>query len=80
MSSVFEMKRFACDRGLFQEVMTQKLRQNANFENGGTTIQIGILRALLNIYQYLYCLEYMKRLAISRCKISSHVILRFEEN
>ena len=29
--------------------MTHKLCQNANFENGGTTIQIGILHELLNI-------------------------------
>ena len=29
--------------------MTHKLCQNANFENGGTTIQIGILDVLLNI-------------------------------
>ena len=35
--------------GLFQKVMTHKLCQNANFENGGVTIQIGILHLLLNI-------------------------------
>ena len=35
-------------RGYF-EVMTHKLCQNANFENGGTTIQIGILYVLLKI-------------------------------
>ena len=29
--------------------MTHKLCQNANFENGRTTIQIGILHVLLNI-------------------------------
>ena len=29
--------------------MTHKLCQNANFENGGTTIQIGILHVLLKI-------------------------------
>ena len=29
--------------------MTHKLCQNANFENGGTTIQIGIMHVLLNI-------------------------------
>ena len=34
---------------LFQKVMTHKLCQNANFENGGITIQIGILHELLNI-------------------------------
>ena len=34
---------------LFHKVMTDKLCQNANFENGGTTIQIGIVHVLLNI-------------------------------
>ena len=29
--------------------MTHKLCQNANFENGGTTIQVSILHFLLNI-------------------------------
>ena len=43
MSLAFEMKTFACERGLFQKVMNHKLCQNANFENGGTTVQIGIL-------------------------------------
>ena len=49
MSLTFEIKSFACERGLFQKVMTHKLCQNANFENWGTTIQIGILHILLNI-------------------------------
>ena len=31
------------------KVMTHKLYQNANFKNGGTTIQIGILHVLSNI-------------------------------
>ena len=35
--------------GLFQKVMTHKLCQNANFENGGTTIQVSILHVLLDI-------------------------------
>ena len=35
--------------GLFQKVMTHKLCQNANFENGGTTIHVSILHVLLNI-------------------------------
>ena len=35
--------------GLFQKIMTHKLCQNANFENGGTTIQVSILHVLLNI-------------------------------
>ena len=34
---------------LFHKVMTDKLCQNANFENGGTTIQIGIVHVLINI-------------------------------
>ena len=34
---------------LFQKVMTHNLCQNANFENGGITIQIGILHVQLNI-------------------------------
>ena len=29
--------------------MTHKLCQNANFENGGITVKIGILHVLLNI-------------------------------
>ena len=29
--------------------MTHKLCQNANFENGGTTIQVGMLHVQLNI-------------------------------
>ena len=35
--------------GYFKKVTTRKSCQNANFENGGTTIQINILHALLNI-------------------------------
>ena len=35
--------------GLFQKVMTHKLCQNANFENGDTTIQVSILHVLLSI-------------------------------
>ena len=35
--------------GYFQKVMTHKLCQNANFENGATTIQVSILHVLLNI-------------------------------
>ena len=35
--------------GYFKKVLTHKLCQNANFENGGTSIQIGILHVLLNI-------------------------------
>ena len=39
-----------CEKGLFQKVVTHKLCQNANFENGGTTIQIGIPHVLLNSF------------------------------
>ena len=49
MSLAFEMKTCCMLKGLFQKVMTHKLCQNGNFENGGTTIQIGILHVLLNI-------------------------------
>ena len=37
------------ESGFFQRVMTNKLCQNANFKNGGTTIKMGILHILLNI-------------------------------
>ena len=49
MSLAFEMKHFACERGLFRKGMTHKLCQNVNFEKWGTTIQIDILHVLLNI-------------------------------
>ena len=39
-----------CESGLFHKVITHILCQNANFENGGTNIQIGILHLLLNIF------------------------------
>ena len=48
MCLAFKMKRFACEMGLFQKVMTYKLCQKANYENGGTTIQVSILHVLLN--------------------------------
>ena len=34
--------------GYFKKVTTHKLCQNANFENVGTTIQIGILHVRMN--------------------------------
>ena len=49
MSLAFEMKTYARKSGLFQKVMTYELGQNANFKNGGTTIQMGILHVLLNM-------------------------------
>ena len=35
--------------GLFKKGMAHKLCKNANFENGGITIQVSILHVLLNI-------------------------------
>ena len=49
MSLALKWKRFARENGLFQKVMAYKFCQNANFKNGGTTIQIGILHVLLSI-------------------------------
>ena len=49
MCLAFDMKTFACKMGSFQKVMTHKSCQNANFENGGTTIKVSILRVLMNI-------------------------------
>ena len=49
LSLTFEMKRFAFEWGVFQKVMAHKLCQNANFDNGSTTIQIRVLHVLLNI-------------------------------
>ena len=46
---LLKSKRFACEMGLFQKVVTHNLCQNTNFENGGTTIQVSILHVLLNI-------------------------------
>ena len=57
--------------------MTHKLCQNANFEDGGTTIQVSILHVLLNIFVNIIT---AKGLSIWRCKKSSHVVLRFEES
>ena len=34
--------------GYLKKVMTYKLCQNANFENGSTTFQVSILHVLLN--------------------------------
>ena len=54
MCLAFKMKRFACEKGLFQKVMTHKLCQNAHYENGGTTIQVSILHVLLNIFVNIF--------------------------
>ena len=54
---------------LFQKFMTHKLCQNANFENGGIPIQIGILPVLLNILSisllYVWLFWDAKRVAMS---------------
>ena len=60
--------------------MTYKLCQNANFENGGTTIQMGILHVLLNMLPTSSLSRVDAKSGYLRCKKSSHVILHFEEN
>ena len=60
--------------------MTNNLCQNANFKNGGTTIQMGILHVLLNMLPISLLSRVHEHLAVSRCKKCSHVILHFEEN
>ena len=37
------------ESAIFKKVMIYKLCQNANFKNGGTTIQMDILHVLLNM-------------------------------
>ena len=54
--------------------MTHKLCQNANFENGGITTQIGTLRVLLNILSISLLFKVMTPLGFSRCKKISNVI------
>ena len=46
---LLKWKRFARESGLFKKFMTYKLCQNANFKNGGATIQMDILHVLLNM-------------------------------
>ena len=61
--------------------MTHKLCQNANFENGGTTIQISIIHVLLNILSIsLLSKVHDTSYYFDICKYDYHVILRFEEN
>ena len=77
----FDMKLFACEMGLFKKKnMTHKLSQNANFENGGTTIQVSRLHVLLNILSISSLPRVHDTSVNSRYTKSSHVILRFEEN
>ena len=66
--------------GLFQKVMTHKLCQNANFENGGITVQIGILHVLLNILSISLLSRVHDTSGYFELQKSSHVILRFDEN
>ena len=79
MCLAFKMKTFAREMVLFQKLMTYKLCQNANFENGGTTIQVSILHVLSNILSISLLQGYMTRLSISRCKKRSQVILHLEK-
>ena len=66
--------------GLFQKVMTHKLCQNANFENGDTTNQVSILHVLLNIL-LISSLPRVHGTSVNfELKKSSLVILHFEEN
>ena len=60
--------------------MSSKLCRNANFENGGTTIQVSILRVLFNILS-ISSLQRVHYTCVNfEMQKSSHVILRFEEN
>ena len=80
MSLAFEKKTFCVWKGDISKSHDSQIVPKCDFENGGTTIQIGILLVLLNILSIFYCLGYMTRLAISRCKKTSYSISRFEEN
>ena len=80
-SLTFEQKRFACEKGLFKKVVTYKLCENADFGNGGYQYSNRHPACTEErFFQYVYCLGYMTRLAISRCKNRSRNILRCEEN
>ena len=41
--------RLTCKNGLFQTILSEKLSQYANFNNGSTTVQMGVQHTLLNI-------------------------------
>ena len=69
-----------CERGLFQKVMTHKLCQNANFENGGTTIQVSTLHLLLNILSISSLPRVHYTSVDFEMQKEKYVILRFEEN
>ena len=79
MCLAFEMKGFACERELFQKIMTRKSCQNANFENGGTTtVQIDILHVPLNILSI--SLLSRGHSTSGYFEMQKSVILRFEVN
>ena len=67
------------ESGLFQKVTSHKLCQNANFENGVTAIQMGILHLPLNTLS-IYLLPIVNDTSDYYEMHSSHIILRFEEN
>ena len=77
MSLAFEMKTFCVYEGVIKKVMTCKLRI---LKMGVPLFKLASCMYCLTFCQYFYCLGFMTRLAVSRCKKSSHVILRFEEN
>ena len=58
---------------------SHKLCQNANFENGGTTIQVSILHVLLNILSISSLPRTHDTSVNFEMLMSSHVILGFEE-
>ena len=60
--------------------MTYKKCQNANFKNGGTTIQMGILHVLLNMLSISLLSRVHDTSGYFEVKKCSHVILHFEEN
>ena len=68
------------EKGLFLKVVTHKLCQNANFENGGTTIQIGILHVLLNILSISSLPKVQETSDYFEMQKDSRIILRCEEN
>ena len=60
--------------------MTKNFCQKANFENGGTTIQVGIMHVLLNNLSIALLSRLHGTSGYFEMQKSSHVILRFEEN
>ena len=60
--------------------MTHKLCHNVNFENGGTTIQMGIMHVLLNILSISLLYRVNDTSGYLEMQKSSLVILRLEEN